>query len=120
MDIDAAFNINSIQLEPRLQEYLRRKRFNEENDIDPPIPEEQEFCITNHDLKIIKKYKQGKTNLYSSKRLAKNPNFIVPEPMEFKTVDFKKDPDTKDYKRKCNPIKMLRNRSGTLKILMMI
>src|SRR5437867_4424955 len=41
MDIDAAFNTNSIQLEPRLQEYLRRKRFNEENDIEPPIPEKQ-------------------------------------------------------------------------------
>ena len=57
MDYEDAFNIGSIQLEPRLQEYMRRKRFNEENDIEPNIPEEKEFCVTDHDLKIIKRYK---------------------------------------------------------------
>lgn len=96
MDYEDAFNIGSIQLEPRLQEYLKRKKFNDENDIEPPVPEEKEFCITPYDLKIIKRYKQGKTNLYSSKKLSNNPNFVTPVVADFDSnpfgADFKKDP----------------------------
>jgi hypothetical protein len=96
MDYEDAFNIGSIQLEPRLQEYIRRKKFNEENDIEPPITEEREFCITPHDIKIIKRHKQGKKRLYSSRRLAQDPNFIKPNTTDFEDMDadadFKKDP----------------------------
>lgn len=103
-DLEDAFDISTIQLEPRLQEYIRRKNFNEENDIEPPIPEEQEFCITPHDMKIIKKFKQGKKKLYSSKRLAKDPHFIKPSANNFESidsqVDFKKDPRYKRLQKK--------------------
>ena len=96
MDYANAFNIGSIQLEPRLQEYVRRKNFNEENDIEPPISEEKEFCITPHDLKIIKKFKQGKKMVYTELRLAKDPHFVKPDMgsfNEFHNDDaFKKDP----------------------------
>lgn len=101
MNYEDAFNIGSIQLEPRLQEYMRRKRFNDENEIEPNIPEEKEFCITDYDLKIIKRYKQGKTKLYTSKRLAKDPHFIKANTDSFDNfgsfdgsfdADFKKDP----------------------------
>jgi len=95
MNYEDAFNIDSIQLEPRLQEYLRRKKFNEENNVEPPIPEEQEFCVTNHDMKIIKRYKQGKKQLYSAKRLSKDPHFVKPIENGFDDnfeADFKKDP----------------------------
>jgi hypothetical protein len=100
MDYVDAFNIGSIQLEPRLQEYMRRKRFNEENEIIPNIPEEKEFCITDYDVKIMKRYKQGKTNLYTAKRLAKDPHFIKANTDSFENfespdgfdTDFKKDP----------------------------
>ena len=53
MDYTEAFNTGSIQLEPRLQEYLRRKTFNRENDITPGIPVEQEFGVTKEDIKLI-------------------------------------------------------------------
>src|SRR5277367_5573557 len=96
MNYEDAFDIGSIQLEPRLQEYLKRKKFNEENDIEPPIPEEKEFCITPHDLNIIKRYKQGKKNIYTPKRIAKDPHFVRPNTGDFDgdpfDMDFKKDP----------------------------
>lgn len=104
MNYDDAFNINSIQLEPRLQEYMRRKRFNEENYIEPSIPEEQEFCITPYDLKTIKRYRQGKDKLYSSKRLASDPRFVKPDVASFDDDkfenDFKKDPRYQRIQRK--------------------
>lgn len=104
MDYEDAFNIGSIQLEPRLQEYLRRKRFNEENDIEPPIPEEKEFCVTSHDLKIIKRFKQGKEKVYTAKRLAKDPHFVKPSEDGFEAAnndnDFKKDPRYQRLQRK--------------------
>lgn len=96
MNYEDAFDIGSIHLEPRLQEYLRRKEFNKENDIDPPIPEEKEFCITPYDLKMIKRHKQGKTKLYTSRRITNDPHFVIPCSGDFDTdpfdSDFKKDP----------------------------
>lgn len=104
MDYEDAFNIGSIQLEPRLQEYIRRKRFNEENDIEPPIPEEKEFCITPHDLKIIKKFRQGKKKVYTASRLAKDPHFITPNADSFEALNnddaFKRDPRYKRLQKK--------------------
>jgi hypothetical protein len=103
MNYEDAFNIGSIQLEPRLQEYLRRKRFNEENDIEPTITEEKEFCITDYDLKIIKRYKQGKTKIYTPKQLAEDPHYVKPNTNSFDDgfiPDFKKDPRYKRLQRK--------------------
>lgn len=104
MDYEEAFNIGSIQLEPRLQEYLRRKKFNEENDIEPSVSEEKDFCITPHDLRIIKRFKQGKTKLYTSKRLARDPHFIKPDTNSFEDMnaedEFKKDPRYKRLQKK--------------------
>ena len=53
MNLDEAYDVRTIQLEPRLQEYIRRKKFNEENDIVPTISVEQEFGITDFDIKMI-------------------------------------------------------------------
>jgi hypothetical protein len=120
MDYEDAFNIGSIQLEPRLQEYLRRKRFNEENDIEPPVPEEKEFCVTPYDLKIIKRHKQGKEKVYTSKRLAKDPHFVKPSNDGFEEAnndnDFKKDPRYLRLQRKMqshkNATNQIRNFEG--------
>ena len=118
MDFDKAFNISSIQLEPRLQEYIRRKRFNEENYIDPTLPEEKDFCITGHDLKIIKRHSQGKTKLYTSKRLAKDPHFVKPDNNDFEESNnnFKKDPRYQRLVRKAqshkDAQKQIRNFEG--------
>ena len=78
MNFKDAFDISSIQMEPRLQEYVRRKQFNKDNNIKPDIPEEQEFYISNNDLKIINKFKSGKTKVYTNKQLAKSPDLVKP------------------------------------------
>jgi len=59
MDIELAFNEYSMMLEPRLQEYMRRKRFNKQNNITPTINEEQEFSISKNDIDTINKYRHG-------------------------------------------------------------
>lgn len=104
MDYEDAFNIGSIQLEPRLQEYMRRKKFNEENDIEPTISEEKEFCVSSYDLKMIKRFNQGKKKLYTEKRLSSDPHFVRPESDGFEELDsehdFKKDPRYKRLQKK--------------------
>lgn len=110
MDYNDAFNIGTIQLEPRLQEYLRRKRFNQENDIEPPISEEKEFCITQYDLDLIKRHSKGTKKLYTSRRLAKDPNFVKPDSTDFELAnhqyDFKKDPRYKRLQKKMQSHKL--------------
>ena len=106
MDYSDAFNISSIQLEPRLQEYVMRRKFNKDNNIEPSIPEEKEFCITPHDLKIIKRFQQGNKRIYSSSRLSKHPDLIEPDKGSFEerdnALDFKKDPRYERLKKKIN------------------
>lgn len=120
MDYEDAFNISTIQLEPRLQEYMRRKTFNEENDIEPPISEEKEFCITHHDLRMIKRHNQGTKKLYTSKRLGRDPHFVKPDKNYFDESDslhdFKKDPRYKRLQKKAqshkDAQKQIRNFEG--------
>lgn len=101
MDFEEAFDISTIQLEPRLQEYMRRKNFNEENNVEPEIPEEQEFCITSHDMKIMKRFNQGKKKLYTSRRLNKDPHFVKTKRHDFDSMhDFKSDPRYERIKKK--------------------
>lgn len=101
MNFEEAFDISTIQLEPRLQEYMRRKVFNEENNVEPEIPEEQEFCITPHDSKIMKRFNQGKKKLYTSRRLNKDPHFVKAESHDFDSMhDFKADPRFERIKKK--------------------
>lgn len=109
MNFEEAYNTKIIQLEPRLQEYIRRKKFNQENDIKPNIPEEQEFCITNDDRKIIKKHKNGKSKIYTGKKLSKQSYFIKPGFSDFDLKhDFKKDPRYERIKKKLDSHKKAR------------
>ena len=48
-------NKSNINLEPRLVEYLKRKQFYEENDINSPIGLEKQYSITKDDIEKIKK-----------------------------------------------------------------
>lgn len=93
MDYEEAYNIRSINLEPRLQEYIRRKRFNQENSIDPDIPEEKEFCITKQDMKIIRDYEKGRGVKYGQ-------DMVKPSKNTFEENDFKKDPRYERLKKK--------------------
>jgi hypothetical protein len=99
MDINDAFNMESILLEPRLQEYIEKKKFNEENDIIPEISVEKEFCISPNDRRVIRRYMKGK-KIYSRNRINKD-HFIEPDIGDFESLhDFKQDPRYKRLERK--------------------
>jgi hypothetical protein len=49
-------------LEPRLQEYAKRKKMYKKNNIQPCVPLEKEFGITNDDIKKINKYYKMQKN----------------------------------------------------------
>lgn len=90
MNYTEAFRTGTIQLEPRLQEYLRRKKFNSENNIIPDISEEREFGISNSDMNTIRKYKSGK-EIYTQKHISKSKYFVKPQ-NNIQAKEFKDDP----------------------------
>lgn len=64
---NSASHIDNIMLEPRLQEYMTRKKYYRENNINPNVPLEKEFRITQQDIRLINSYLDGKKNLYNNK-----------------------------------------------------
>lgn len=60
----------TIMLEPRLQEYIKKKKYYKENNIIDCISLEKEFQITDRDKKIIKAFIQGDKNIYSPNGIA--------------------------------------------------
>jgi len=55
---------NGIYLEPRLQEYIKKKTYYKKNKIKPSIPLEQEFSISKEDIKRLKAFVKGDRDLY--------------------------------------------------------
>lgn len=55
---------DNIMLEPRLQEYLKRKRFYKENNIDSGVSPEKEYQITPFDKKILRSFLKGDRTIY--------------------------------------------------------
>lgn len=62
-----------IMLEPRLQEYLRKKKFYRDNHIEPCIKPEEEFLITSRDKKMLKAFLNGRTDIYDNENPEFNP-----------------------------------------------
>jgi hypothetical protein len=53
-----------ISLEPRLQEYVSRKKYYKDNNIEPSYSVEKQYQITSLDIQIIKDYLRGNTKVY--------------------------------------------------------
>lgn len=87
------FECNNMMLEPRLQEYIKKKQYYKKNNIMPVISAEQEFSINGEDVKRIKAFLKGKKNIYDHKEQDK---YI--EPLE--QQGFETDPDEM---YKCDP-----------------
>lgn len=61
-----------VLLEPRLLEYIRRKKFNKQHKIKPCIELEREYMITSNDKRIIKSFLKGQPiNPYSTMKTTK-------------------------------------------------
>ena len=66
-----------IMLEPRLQEYLKKKKYYKDNSIEPCISLEKEFLITSFDIKLLRTFLSGKKDIYDKdtyNKLAGNNN----------------------------------------------
>ena len=59
-------NNSNPNIEPRLAEYIRKKKYFEENNITPTVPLEKQYMITSCDLKQIKKH------MLSDKKFTRN------------------------------------------------
>mgnify|MGYP001159265867 CR=1 FL=1 len=56
-----------IMLEPRLQEYLRKRKFYKDHpEIEDYISPEQEYQISDRDRRILRQFLSGNTNIYNS------------------------------------------------------
>ena len=59
----------NITLEPRLQEYLKKRiYYKEHKELEPCISLEREFLITSNDKRILKAFISGEENIYDNKR----------------------------------------------------
>lgn len=90
---------NYIMLEPRLQEYLNKKKFYKENNIVPTIMPEKEFCITNMDKRIIKSFLNGNKNIYDNKNYEKFYKSKEIKKTYFPSTLFEDDPRVLDIEK---------------------
>ena len=90
-------NKSNINLEPRLVEYLKRKQFYEENDINSPIGLEKQYSITKDDIEKIKKIR-AKQNIEVDSESESEPEDFEKQYMHNKRknlktkVNFEDDP----------------------------
>jgi hypothetical protein len=89
--MDGFFNCkNDIQLEPRLQEYLKKKQFYRSNDIQAVVPLETEFGITSEDKRRLKAYLKGDNDIYNHKTQERFMDEALVT--KFPSSEFKNDP----------------------------
>ena len=87
---------DEIMLEPRLIEYIRKKKYYQENEIEIQYLE-KEYDITDNDMMKIRAYLRGdKKNCNNSK----HQNFIDPTKTDFISSKFNKDPRFERLKKK--------------------
>lgn len=85
-----------IMLEPRLQEYIKKKKFYKNNNIVSGTNIEKEFNISNDDIKMIKKFMKGDKNIYNNyQKKLKNKNNKNKRKQFFPSKKFRDDPKFK-------------------------
>jgi hypothetical protein len=68
----------NIMLEPRLQEYIKKKILYKQDNIKPSVSLEKEFQINTSDKQLIKNFLKGKKDMYY-KPVSKNKTFLENE-----------------------------------------
>lgn len=90
----------AMSLEPRLQEYITKKKYYTDNDIAPSVPLEKEFQITSLDIKIIKAHFRGEKDIYGkvAKMYSHNSSSKKSNKFEFPSKELLKDPRVQKLK----------------------
>jgi len=92
----------SMMLEPRLQEYLKKKKYYKHNNIQPCVSLEKEYQITSRDRKILRNFLKGRTDLYNTESLDKyetNRRDKVDRKKFFPSKEFRHDPRVPELKK---------------------
>ncbi len=95
-----------MMLEPRLQEYLKKKAFYKKNNIKPCIKPEEEYQITSRDKRALRAFLKGRTNIYNP-QLAKidEDGQCRPGKTFFPSKGFRDDPRVPKLKKKNKNVK---------------
>jgi hypothetical protein len=81
---------DELMIEPRLTEYIKKKKFYKENRIDSEFLDKQ-FSITKGDIVKINEYLKGNKSALNSNKNSYD-DFIDPSKASFPSSEFKKDP----------------------------
>lgn len=87
------FNDNdgsSISIDPRLREYIEKKRYYAENDIEPVVPLESQYNISDIDRRIIRSYMRGDIKTYE-RRTKRSSTMVDPSNQKFPSSEFEYD-----------------------------
>lgn len=95
---------DDIMLEPRLQEYLKKKKFYKENNIEPNISIETEFQITSFDKKILRTFLLGDRNIYENNYKKFNNKSTNQKINKFPSSYFKEDKRVPKIKKQKNEL----------------
>lgn len=79
---------DELMIDPRLMEYMKKKKFYEENNIESKFLD-KEFAISKTDIIKIKSYLKGDKKTYDQ---SVHRDFIDPSQSTFPSSEFKKDP----------------------------
>ena len=94
---------DGIMLDPRLRNYIQYRKAYERDGIDTGVSLEKMFQISKEDLKTIRKFTNGKRDLYTMKKLGRSEtNFVKRIKQKFENVNdkFKNDPHYKKLQEK--------------------
>lgn len=103
---------NNIMLEPRLQEYIRKKKFYKKSGVILTIPLEKAYQISEADIKIMKEFLKGNKKIYGNYFITDNieraKDFDEEKKNCFPSRHFEKDSRVPDIKKACHdkPINM--------------
>jgi hypothetical protein len=104
---EPSFEKNQMSLEPRLQEYMNKKKFYKQNNITPGIPVEHEFQITKEDRKLLRSYLRGNTDVYKKydvvyNQLEKKSHSHTKKRQYFPSREFRDDPRVPEIQKNEN------------------
>lgn len=103
---------NNIMLEPRLQEYIKKKKTYKKSGFVPCISLEKQYQITEMDIKVMKAFLKGNKQIYGKYFITDNieraKDFDEENKNFFPSRHFEKDPRVPDIKKPCydKPVNM--------------
>lgn len=98
----------SMFLEPRLQQYIEKKKYYKKHNIETESSLEKEYNISNNDIRLIKDYMNGKKNYYKHDKKDQYLDLIDTTGQKFAGMNFKDDERYKRFQKK-----MERNKTAT-------